>query len=435
MRAPTRRRILRGLIDGGAVVVALPLLELRFLDSKGEALASGAPMPKRFGTWVWGCGLNAKVFTPKTVGPNYDLPPELAALRPVREHVNIYSNFNVLRDTAPLICHTTGWVALMSGIAPMTREERPGETLDFTIAKQIGRSTRFQNLSATATGDVRNTFSYENANSPNAAEPSPVNFYATLFGADFQDPNATAFKPNPRVMVRKSVLSGVMEDTRDLQAGLGSEDRARLDQYFTGLRSLEHQFDQQLTKPEPIAACHPMVAPKEDPPEGSDAPTTALRHKMMTDLMVMAVACDQTRVFNMSYSASQATTTKPGYEKPHHTTTHEERVDDALGYQPTVSWFTQRSMENFAYFVEAFSKVQEGRGTLLDNMLIYGVTDHSLARIHSLDGVPMFTAGRAGGLIKTGLHVDGAGSPGTRVGYTAHTARIMRRRGRDLGRQ
>ena len=33
---------------------------------------------------------------------------------------------------------------------------------------------------------------------------------------------------------------------------------------------------------------------------------TAERHRMMTDLMVMAVACDQTRVFNMNYSAASA---------------------------------------------------------------------------------------------------------------------------------
>ena len=30
----------------------------------------------------------------------------------------------------------------------------------------------------------------------------------------------------------------------------------------------------------------------------------------------------------------------------------------------------------------------------------------------------MFTAGRLNGAIKTGLHVDGKGEPGTRLGYT-----------------
>jgi hypothetical protein len=123
-------------------------------------------------------------------------------------------------------------------------------------------------------------------------------------------------------------------------------------------------------------------------------------------------------VFNLAYSAAFASTVKAGYEKPHHTCTHEEPVDQSLGYQPTASWFLRRSMESWAYFVEAFTKVKEGDGTLLDNMLIYGSTDSAWARIHSLDGLPMFTAGRAGGKVKTGIHVDGAQGPATRLGYT-----------------
>jgi hypothetical protein len=51
-------------------------------------------------------------------------------------------------------------------------------------------------------------------------------------------------------------------------------------------------------------------------------------------------------------------------------------------------------------------------------MLIYASTDQSFAKIHSIDGLPMFSAGSAGGRIKTGLHIDGGGTPGTRLGYT-----------------
>jgi hypothetical protein len=76
-------------------------------------------------------------------------------------------------------------------------------------------------------------------------------------------------------------------------------------------------------------------------------------------------------------------------------------------------------MEEWAYFVEAFAKVREGDGTLLDNTLIYASTDTNWARIHSIDGIPMFTAGRAGGRVRTGLHIDGGGTAATRVGYTA----------------
>ena len=52
-------------------------------------------------------------------------------------------------------------------------------------------------------------------------------------------------------------------------------------------------------------------------------------------------------------------------------------------------------------------------------MLIYGSTDQSLARIHSIENQPMFTAGRAGGKVKTGLHIQGGGTACTRLGLTA----------------
>jgi hypothetical protein len=76
-------------------------------------------------------------------------------------------------------------------------------------------------------------------------------------------------------------------------------------------------------------------------------------------------------------------------------------------------------MESWAEFVGAFAAVKEGDGTMLDNVLIHATTDHGYARMHSMDGMPVFTAGRAGGKVKTGLHIDLKGGPGTRVGYTA----------------
>ncbi len=265
--------------------------------------------------------------------------------------------------------------------------------------------------------------SYENENSPNPPEISPLEFYSRLFGADFQDPNSPVFTPSPRVMVRRSVLSVVQDEVKSLQKTVGARDKERLDEYFTGLRHLEKQFDQQLTKPEPIAACHAPPVITSDPRMGVDVEMVKTRHRQLTDLMVMAVACDQTRVFNMAYSNAQANTVRAGYEKPHHTTTHEEAIDKTLGYQPNHAYFASRAIEEWAYFVEAFTKVREGGGTLLDNMLIYANTDHGEARIHSLNNMISFTAGRAGGRAKTGLHVDAGGTGVTRVGYTA--LRIM----------
>ncbi len=70
----SRRRVLKGMLNGAAVTVGLPLLDCMLSDS-GRALASGAPMPLRFVTWFWGLGGASSVFVPKKTG---------AGLRPAR---------------------------------------------------------------------------------------------------------------------------------------------------------------------------------------------------------------------------------------------------------------------------------------------------------------------------------------------------------------
>ena len=411
-----RRSVLKGVLNGAVVGVTLPLLDC-MLNENGNAFANGSPMPLRFGNWTWGLGMSESAFVPRKTGTNFDLPPEIEALAPIQKHINLFTNFNSFRDASSNICHHSGWVILRSGIAPDTRANLPGETIDVTVAKEIGNATRFNNMLANATGDVRDSFSYANGNVVNTPHWSPLRLYETLFGTGYQDPNASGFKPDPKTMIRKSVLSAVREDAASLLKTVGASDKRRMDQYFTGLRDLERRLDLQLTKPEPIEACEVAVTPS-DMAFGLDANLVSERHRVMTDLMLMAVACDQVRVFNMFYAAAFSGTTQPGYPKPHHTATHEEPVDESLDFQPHVSWYTRRAMDEWLYFVQAMERIKEGDGTMLDNVLVYATTDQSFAKIHAIDGIPMFTAGNAQGRVKTGMHIDGGGGQATRLGYT-----------------
>ena len=192
-----RRRVLRGMLNGGAVTVALPLLN-HFLNGNGNAMADGSPMPVRFGTWFWGCGMNTSVFTPVKFGRNFEFPEESAPLKKVQQHLNMFSNYNAFRDGAPNFCHFTGWVTTLTGSPPLDRQHVPGQTIDMLAAKHIGRTTRFPHLTATSAGDAQVSVSYEN-DTPNASEWSPVSAYTRIFGPDFQDPNAPTFAPNPLI--------------------------------------------------------------------------------------------------------------------------------------------------------------------------------------------------------------------------------------------
>ena len=76
-------------------------------------------------------------------------------------------------------------------------------------------------------------------------------------------------------------------------------------------------------------------------------------------------------------------------------------------------------MESWAYHVKAFASIKEGDGTLLDNCLILANSDVSEARVHSIEAMAAFTAGRMGGKIKTGLHIPCNGAKITNLGLTA----------------
>ena len=103
-----RRRVLRGVLDGGAITVGLPLLNC-FLNGNGNAFADGTALPVRYGTWFWGLGMSKSIFVPKKTGAGFDLPEELTALKNVRDNINLYTNLMAYRDGA-FFCHFTGWV-------------------------------------------------------------------------------------------------------------------------------------------------------------------------------------------------------------------------------------------------------------------------------------------------------------------------------------
>ena len=412
-----RRRVLRGLLNGAAVSVALPFLDV-FLNENGTALASsGAPLPQRFGTWFWGLGVDPSAFVPKTIGSHYDITKELQALEKVQRHLNVFTNFDVLTDGKPNFCHYTGWVALRTGAVPAGRGSLPGQSLDVAVADAIGGSTRFRSVCMAATGDPRDSYSFLSSDAINPPEISAVDLYHKIFGPDFQDPNSPDFRPNPKVMARKSVLSGVSDDRKNFERGLSASDRARLDQYFTSIRELENRLSLQLEKPPPAPTCKVPTEPKEVP-IGKDAELVSQRHRAMTDLLAMMLLCNQTKVFNMVYSDSGSSLTRQGLDKTHHVITHEEPVDPETGYQLTASWFVNRSMQEWGYFVEKLASLPEGDGTLLDHSLVFAHSDCQVAKVHSLTGIPMFTAGSLYGKVKTGLHIDGKAEAGTRLGFT-----------------
>ena len=421
MNGTTRRGfLLRGILGGGAVTLGLPLLDA-FLDNNGTAFAAtlgGGRLPVRFGTWFWGCGMIPDRWQPKSMGADYDLPPQLAPIAAVKQHVSVLTGFDVMLDGKGNLPHLSGNTAVRTGAPADDWLAIRAPTLDVLVGDAIGGGSFFRSLDLSADGNARTSYSFRDGRSMNAATPSPVEFYRKIFGPDFNDPNKADFKPDPRIMVRRSVLSGVTEQRRALEANLGATDKARLDQYFTSVREMEGKLALQLQKPPPAEAC---VVPAEAPAMSGDITDVQQRkinHKLMAQMLAMALACNQTRVFNMNFSTAASDLRQAGQTTGYHQNTHEEMIDRAIGYQPTVDFFATRSMEAWADFVSALAAIKEGDGTLLDNTLVFAHSDVSYAKNHDVLGIPVMLAGRAGGKVKSGIHVHGNGESISRVGLT-----------------
>jgi hypothetical protein len=412
------RFMLRGTCQGALAVMGLPFLDC-FLDSKGRALAAtGKPLPSRFGTFFYGCGLTLSLWVPKTTGKDYETTVQLKPLEAVRGKLNVFSGSRCLSGGA-IGQHWPYWA--VTGVGPSEFSKGDVKTIDQQIADVIGQGARFKSISAAASGDSAQSYSSLGGVNNLPAEPSPLSLYSRLFGPGFQDPTKGDWKPDPQIMVQQSVLSSVADHRKSVVPNLGATDRARMDQYFTSVREAELQMAAELKRPEIVAKVEIPAAPDEMMCNNA-LPNLRKVTPIMARLGALALATDQTRVFNLTISEPQNQLFVPGDTLGYHQTTHEEPIDPVLGYQPRVAQYNLDAMELYAALLKELDGIQEGDGTLLDHSLVLAFTDQSFAKIHAVDGLPVMVAGGANGKLKTGYHIDAQGSPISRIGLTVQKA-------------
>jgi Protein of unknown function (DUF1552) len=417
-----RRQFLRGAISGMGVIVGLPILDC-MLNENGTAFGAelgGGALPPLFGTWFWPLGLSPGQWEPKTTGAVFEFGRELQGLNPIRNKMNLISGLQVYADGKVQLPHYTTADAVMTGQVRAQNESHV-ISIDEVVADRLGVRTRFPSLTVACDGLTSTSFSARGANTMNPAEISPAALYRRIFGESFIDPNAAEFKPDPAVLSRRSVLSAVQEERKALITQVGARDRERLDSFFTSVRDLENKLDIELQRPAPLAACQ---RPQPPGPEETGLLIGEVlgTHNLFVRLLSHALACGQTRIFNVALAKGAAQIRKPGDSTGFHNYTHEERIDPKLGYQPTCSWFSSQLMTAFRELVTTLDSYKEGNGTLLDRSLIYACTDHGEARLHSLKNLMMFTAGGANHRIRTGMHIAAPGEPFTRVALTCQRA-------------
>ncbi|MCB9764180.1 MAG: DUF1552 domain-containing protein [Alphaproteobacteria bacterium] len=400
-RRPTRRTVLRGLLGGAAVTVGLPPLQC-FFNESGTAWADTGGFPKRFGLFFWGNGHLPERWLPLSEGAGYTLSDQLAPLAGVQDLVTVVTGLNV--QVPNEVPHGSGAAGLLTGMAPLIEngsDTFAGPSVDQIIAEAIGRETLYSSLQ-TACSNI-NGLSYNGPNSRNPPEYSPYAFFERLFGAGFREPGSDA-EPDPNLALRRSVLDAVMEDAATVQANVGYEDRLRVEEHLDGVRELELRLARLQEDPPNLEACLRPDAPATEYPDVDGRPQLSAINRAMCDLLAMALACDQTRVFTHFFSQPVSDVLYPGATAGHHDLTHNEP-----GEQLQVHDIVVQIVAEYAYMVSALAGIAEGDGTLLDHCVVLGTSEVGFARTHSLNDLPILIAGSAGGVLRQGIHYRAVG--------------------------
>ncbi len=405
-----RRTLLRGILGGAAVSVALPPLEA-MLDANGTAHAGGSPLPVRFGVWFWGNGVRLAQWTPDGTGTDWRPRAELAPLANtpgLKPYVSPVTGFEVKTATHP---HHSGMTGILSG----ARYHQLGTTRDTIVSTFASPSidqvvaqrfwdnpatrARFRSLEVGVcrfTGtDEGTTFQHLSHNGPsnvNPAEYSPGQLFRRLFGGGAIPSQVTA--------ARRSVLDAVGGDLRALQGRVSTDDRRRIDQHVESLRAIELRLMQS------PARCTTPASPPDAVPDSMGREMFEEKNRLMSDLVAMALACDLTRVFSVLFSPCGAGTVywQAMARNGLHQTCHDENVAGSET-QPTVHAAITLTMNQLAYFLDRLRQTPEGAGNLLDNSAILCTTELCEGRRHNNDEFPILLAGRAGGRLRSGIHV------------------------------
>jgi hypothetical protein len=402
-----RRTVLKGVLGGAAVSIALPPLEA-MMNGNGTAYAGGTAFPKRFGVYFWGNGVLPERWTPAGEGAAWTPSPILMPLAALREHLTVVSGTRVA--TLNTVPHGSGPAGLLSG-DKMTGDGFSRASIDQIIAGTLGGETRFRSIE---TGVQRSdaSLSYAGPMQRNPTESDPRALFNRLFGEGFRAPGEMAMA-DPRIGLRRSVLDAVTAQGGRLRSRLGATDRQRLDEHLTAVRGIERQLQRLEENPPNLVACRRPEAPPAEVPDLLGRPDMPRRARLMADLLAMALACDLTRVFFHMYSQSVNNTLFGAAPAGHHQLTHDEPGD-----QPTVFGILQLIMADLATFLTALRSVTEGDGTLLDHTLVLCTTDCSFGRTHALDEYPIVLAGGTSMGLRRNLHLRARGENASKVSFS-----------------
>jgi hypothetical protein len=446
----SRRNFLRG---AGGATLALP-----FLPSLGRAGGGGPTAPRRLVVVVQPQGFIMDEWRPTGTGSDFQLSPILSPLEPLRDRIVVVSG---LDNVAPDLNygaggHSSALKSILTGM-PLSANLAPdgsllpsdqhitadqsfdvfagGPSIDQVLADRMDAPTPYRSLEFGVGTD-----SYLHAlqvflrgpDEPLGTMNDPRAAFDRLF-ADF-DPGAPSPLQNLR-SARSSVLDRVAGSYEGLAGRVSAADRQVLEAHAQKLRELELRFANGTVGGQGCSV------PSYSLPEGYDPHNSDFDDvgaMAQIDMMVMAMACDMTRVASLQFTQGQNNRFPwlgltipdvgwPGYNAVEWPDWHgmfhispdpaRDHPEPRAAMVAAMRWYA----EKFAYLLQRMAETPDGEGSLLDSSLVVWVSEFGDGAAHWAWDVPVVLAGNVGGALQTGRHLQFPGrvdNPGS--GYTTN---------------
>jgi hypothetical protein len=367
-------------------------MALPFLESMTApfARAVAGPGPRRMFCVCNNLGVLPRPFFPDNAGRDYNLSPYLKLLEEHR------TDFTVLSGVShPFVDggHPSDISFLTAAPHPASSSFRNSISLDQLVAERIGMLTRFPSLTLAVNGGRSLSWTRTGVAIPPEGQASGV--FKQLF---LQGTPADVERQIRELDTGRSILDVLSEQARELERSVGARDRARLDQYYSGVRDLEHRLQESRGW-----ARRPKPTVKASPPTDPASPAQYMaKVQMMYDLARLAFETDSTRAITLMLNSvgtpvvqiAGATITDS-----YHNLSHHGMAEEKLAQLKVID---QWHMKLLANLFKGLKAAGEDGMTLLDRtMVLYG-SNLGDANAHSTTNLPIIFAG---GGFRHGQHV------------------------------
>jgi hypothetical protein len=362
-------------LRGAGVAIALPLLEAM---APRYARAGSVSPPRRMICINTTLGLHTPNLFPTKAGRDYELTPYLEPIQEFRSELTVFSGLShpeVDGGHPAELCYLTS--------APHPRADNFKNTisLDQYAIERLVPDTRFGSLVLASSSSRGLSVTRSGVSIP--AEDRPSRVFRNLFveGTPAEIKNQIL-----RLQQGQSIMDTVLGEAQDFQRGLGKQDRAKLEEYFTSVREVEQRMvkaQDWTRRPKPKVDAKPPV----DIPNSVEVPA---RVRLMIDMMHLALQTDSTRLITFALNGLNAVPVIPGVTQDWHNLSHHGQDPAKLAELRIIE------LEQMRLFAELLGKLKgtpEQGGTLLDRTIVLFGSNLGNASSHDNKNMPILVAG------------------------------------------